>query len=241
MRSKRRKLLISILLALVLSVCVGAFWSLFTWYRLPKTQQSSDKLASAEGWKISHYRGNKKVYQASIESFSIERAKLGPFAIGPLQVAHFKKVVIDFYAEGLLSYADADKAPSKLGTFGIDALEGPLADIKKNLLFRSRKIGIMDIMGISLNLWESEKRVFKISSDRATIDRQTGDIIFTGHASLESAENGSIISYRMRWVKKTSLFRIKDPFIFTKGDKKREGRELETDYLLKKIKFQINK
>jgi hypothetical protein len=220
-----------------LIVCVGTLWSLLNRYRFPKTPQSSssDTLASAGGWKISHSHGNKKVYQASIESFSVERAKLGPFAIGPLQIARFKKVVIDFYAEGLLSYAGADQAPSKMGTFGIDALEGPLADIKNDLLFRSRRIGILDIMGISLNLWERDKKVFEVSSDRATFDRQTGDIIFTGHATLDAAENGIIISYRIRWIKKTSLFRIKDPFIFTKGNEKREGRELETDYRLKKI------
>ena len=226
-------------MALMLIVCVGALWSLLKLYRLPKTHQDSDTLASAKGWKISHSRGNKKVYEASIESFSIERAKLGPFTIGPLQVAHFKNVVFDFYAEGLLSYEDTDKASSNLKSFGIDALEGPLSDIKKNLLFRSRKIGIMDIAGISLNLWEGKKRIFNISSDRATIDRQTGDVIFTGHASLDAAENGSVISYRMRWIKKTSLFRIKDPYILTKRDKKREGRELETDYLLKQIRYQV--
>lgn len=241
MSSNKKKLLISIILALSLTVGVGIWWYLSGAYRLGKIHQShsSDQLASAEGWKISHSRGGKKVYDASIERFSLERAKLGPFAIGPLQVAHFKKVAIDFYSEGLLSNDVADKTASKPRTFGIDALEGPLADIKKELLFRSRKIGILDIMGISLNLWENEKRVFNISSDRATIDRKTGDLIFTGHAFLDAAENGSIIAYRIRWVKKTSLFHIKDPYILTKGNQKREGRELEADYLLKKVRFNV--
>lgn len=241
MSSNRTKLLISIILAFLLIGGVGTWWYLSRAYQLRKTLRSHsyDQLASAEGLKISHSRGGKKVYDASIERFSVERAKLGPFAIGPLQVAHFKKVVIDFYAEGLLSNDVADKAPSKPRTFGIDALDGPLADIKKELLFRSRKIGILDIIGITLNLREKDKRVFKISSDRATIDRKTGDLIFTGHASLDASENGSIIAYRIRWVKKTSLFRIKDPFILTKGNQKREGRELEADYLLKKVRFKI--
>ena len=239
MNLKRNKLLRFVLLALVLAVCVATLWSLFKWYQVPKTDQlnSSNTSRSAKGWKISHSHGNQKVYQASIESFSVERAKLGPFGIGPLQVAHFKKVVIDFYSEGLLSYAKTEKAPPKSAAFGIEALEGPLADIKNDLLFRSKKIGILDIIGISLNLWESDKRVFNVSSDRATMDRQTGDLIFTGHASLDAAQNGHIISHRIRWVKKTSLFRLKDPFIFTRGDEKKEGRELETDYLLKNIKI----
>jgi hypothetical protein len=241
MRSKRKKLLISILIVLVLTVGFGTLWSLFKRYQLRRTPQiySSNKLTSAKGLKISQSRGNKKIYQASVEDFSIDRAKLGPFAIGPLQVAHLREVVIDFYSEGLLTDEDAVKNGSKLRAFRIDALEGPLADIRNDPLFRSRKIRIVDIAGISLNLWEKEKRVFSISGDRATMDRQTGDMVFIGHASLDAAENGSIISYRIRWVKKTSLFRITDPFILTKGSNKKEGRELETDYLLKKIGYQI--
>ncbi len=241
MSSDKRKLLLSVLIATLLIVCAGTIWSFLRSYRLQRTPQSSPsgKLASIEGWKIFRSNGNKRVYQGSIESFSLERAKLGPFAIGPLQVARLQKVVIDFYAEGLLSNAAPDKDPYKQQTFRIDTLEGPLADIRNGLFYRNRATRIVDINGISLNLWEKEKRVFRISSDRATIDRQTGDLIFTGHASLDAAENGSIISHRIRWVRKTSLFRIKDPFILTKADERKEGRELETDYQLKKIRYQI--
>jgi len=196
-------------------------------------------LLSAKGWKISQSHGNQKVYDASIESFSVDKAKLGPFAIGPLYVAHLKEVIFDFYMEGLSSDRDAGKDPSQRKAFGIDALTGPLADIRNDLIFRSRKIRIFDIRGVTLNLWQKEKRVFRISSDRATIDRQTGDILFVGHASLDAADNGNLISYRIRWVKKTSLFRIKDRFILTKGNKKTEGSELETDFLLKEVSFQI--
>jgi len=241
MSSRRKKFLLSFLLAVLLTVCAGTLWSLLNWYRLQRTPQvhPSDKLASTTGWKIYRSSGNKKVYQASVETFSIERARLGPFAIGPLQVARLQKVVIDFYAEGLLSDPGADGDPSKSDTFKIDTIEGPLADIRNDLLHRSRKIGILDIDGISLNLWQREKRIFGISSDRATIDRKTGDVIFIGHASLDAAENGSIISHRITWVRKTSLFRINDPFILAKADERKEGRELETDYLLKKVKYQI--
>ena len=241
MRSTRKNLLVSIPLALLLIVVGLTLWSLFKWHRLQRTPQtySSDKLTSAKGWKISQSHGDKKVYDASIENFSIERAKLGPFAIGPLHVAHLKQVVIDFYAEGLFSDADVNSNTSQLRAFKIDALSGPLADIRNHLLFRSKKIRILDITGVSLNLWQKEKRVFGISSDRATIDRQNGDIVFIGHASLDTAKNGSVISYRIRWVRKTSLFRIQDPFILTKGNEKKEGRELETDYLLEKISYQI--
>lgn len=233
--------MLSILVALLLTVCLATLWSLLNSYRLQRTPQlsPSGKLASGEGWKIYRSNGKKKIYQASIASFSIERAKLGPFAIGPLHVARLQNVAIDFYAEDLLSNAEADGDPSKLEAFGIDTLEGPLADIKKDLFHSIRTIKIIDINGVSLNLWKREKRVFRISSDRATIDRQTGDIIFVGHASLDAAENGSIISHRIRWVRKTSLFRIKDPFILTKADERKEGKELETDYLLKRIEYQI--
>ena len=175
------------------------------------------------------------MYEASVERFSVERAKVGPFAIGPLQVARFQNVAIDFFAEGLPGEADAPRPPARREPFGIHALEGPLADMRKELLFRGRKIGVLDIMGISLNLWEKGRRTFRISSDRATMDRKTGDLIFTGHASLDAAENGRLIAHRIRWDKKTSLFRVRDPYILTIGNEKKEGRGLETDYLLKKV------
>jgi hypothetical protein len=242
MNSKRKALFISILSALLLTVCIGT-WSYLKWSRRqsPPRSNLSDKLASSKGWEIYQSNGNKKIYQASIESFSVERAKLGPFAIGPLYVGHVKKALIDLYAEGFLSDAEGDEHQSKLETFRIEKVEDLLADIKNNLFSRSKKVRILDINGISLSLWEGEKRVFQISGDRGAIDRQTGDIIFTGHACLDAAENGSIISHRIRWVRKTSLFRIMDPFILTKGNEKKEGRELETDHLLKKISYRVSK
>jgi hypothetical protein len=232
-----KALLISILLALILSIGVGTFGPLYNWYRLQREPRSypSRILASGEGWTITQSNGNKRVYQASIKSISIERAKLGAFAIGPLHVAHLDKVAIDFYGEGL-----ASKAPYRSDAFGIDILENSLADIKKDRMFRGRKIRILVIKDISLNLWESDTKVFNISSDEATIDRQTGDILFVGHASLNAGVSGSVIAHRIRWVRKTSLFRVNDLFILKKGSTTKEGRELETDYLLKKIKYQSN-
>ena len=222
-------------------VSAGTFWSLYRAYQNRRAFQSgaSEKLASAEGWKISRFNGNKKIYDASIERFSVERAKMGPFAIGPLHVAHLKNVVVDFYAEGLYPVAEANKDPSQRCTFIANSMKASLIDIKNEPVFRSRKIKILDIEGISLNLWEKDKRVFRISGDQATVDRQTGDIIFAGHASLDADGNGSVISHRIRWVKKTSLFRINDPYIMTQGKSKKEGRVLETDYLLKSVKYEI--
>jgi hypothetical protein len=176
----------------------------------------------------------KRVYQASIDSISIERAKIGPFSIGPLHVAHLNRVAIDFFAEGLTTDNPYNSAP-----FRIDILENSLGDIKNDRFFRSRKIQILDITDISLTLWDKEKTVFSISSDQATIDRRTGDVLFIGHATLHTAHNGRIISHRIRWVRKTSLFRITDPFIWTKGAATKEGRELETDYLLQDIRYRI--
>jgi hypothetical protein len=227
-----RALLISALLALMLCVSVGTFWSLYNWYRLQREPRSypSRILASGEGWIITQSNGNKRVYQASIKSISIERAKLGAFAIGPLHVARLDKVIVDFYVEGL-----AAKTVYKPDTFGIDILENSLADIKKDRMFRSRKIKILVIKDISMNLWDGDTKVFSISSDQATIDRQTGDLLFVGHASLHAGSRGSVIAHRIRWVRKTSLFRITDPFILEKGSVRKEGRELETDYLLDKI------
>ena len=241
MSSNTKRLVLSIAIALFIIVCAATLWSLLRSYRLRSAPESrpSDKLASIQGWKIHRSNGRITVYQGSIESFFIERAKFGPFAIGPLHVARLQKVVIDFYLEGLLSIAAPEKHPSKMETFGIGTLEGPLADIQNGLFHRSRKTTVVEITGICLNLWAGEKRVFRISSDNARIDRQTRDIVFIGHASLDAAENGSIVSHRITWVRKTSLFRIKDPFILTKADETKEGREMETDYQLKTINYHI--
>ncbi len=258
-----KRILLSILIVLFLTVCVATFWSLLKSYRLRSTPEfnHSARLVSNEGWKIHRSYGNTTIYEGSIDSYHLERATLGPFAIGPLHVARLQRVMIDFYLEGLLynsepekhpstksnpgsgkdlskrSNAGPEKHPSTKETFRIDTLQGPLADIQKGLFYRSRTTTILEINGICLNLWAGKKRVFRISSDHATIDRQTGDVVFVGHASLDAAENGSIISHRITWVKKTSLFRIKDHFILTKADETKEGRELETDYQLKTMKY----
>jgi hypothetical protein len=265
MGSNTKRLLLAILIALSLTVCAATSWFLLRSYRLRGTPEShpSEKLASIQGWKIHRSNGSTTVYQGSIGSFSIERAKLGPFAIGPLHVARLQEVVIDFHLEGLASIsgpakhrarnskarvskdlsnesaAKPLKQPSTVEPFGIGILEGPLADIQNGLLYRSRTTKVVEITSICLNLWAGKKRIFSISSDHARIDRQTRDIVFVGHASLDAAENGKIISHRITWVRKTSLFRIKDPFVLTRADETREGGELETDYQLKVINYAI--
>jgi hypothetical protein len=230
-----KALLISIFLALILCIGFGTLWSLYKWYRLQREPPSypSHILASGEGWVITQSNGNKRVYQASIKSISIERARLGAFEIGPLHVARLDKVAIDFYVEGL-----ASKALYSPDAFGIEILENSLADIKKDRMFRNQNIRILKIKDITLRLWDKDTKVFGISSDQATIDRQTGDILFVGHASLHAGSSGSVIAHRIRWVRKTSLFRITDQFILRKGSVVKEGRELETDYLLEKVKYQ---
>ncbi len=280
MSSNTKRLLLSILIALILTVSLATLWSLLRSHRLRSTLEShpSDKLASIQGWKIRRSNGNTTVYEGSVDSFSVERAKFGPFAIGPLHVARLKTVTIDFYLEGLLSTksnpeperppstrsntepqkppskranpepakdlsnpsdAEAKTHPSAREIFKIEALEGPLADIQNGLFHRSRIPRVVEITGICLNLWAGGKKVFRISSDHARIDRQTRDIVFIGHASLDAAENGNIISHRITWVRKTSLFRILDPFILTKADQTKQGKELETDYQLKTISYHI--
>lgn len=277
MLKKTKRLLLWIPITVFLAVCGATVWSLLTSYRFRTETEShlSNKLASVKGWKTQRLNGNTKVYEASVESFAIERGKLGPFSIGPLHVARLDKVVIDFYLEGLSSVPEFAKKlpdipvaapaknvrktpapparqngsaatapehrqePAKTESFSLDSLEGPLADIHNSLFYRRSTIRVLSINGLCVNLWAGEKRLFRISSDHAEMDRQTRDIVFTGHASLDAAENGRVISHRITWVRKTSLFRIKDPFVLTKAAEKREGRELETDYQMKRIRYQI--
>jgi hypothetical protein len=243
MYTKNNKLFISIALAPVLIGIGWSAWLLYNWHQSHRASPPhySNTLGSVQGWKISRMVGGKKLYNASIESFSIERAQLGPFAIGPLHVLHLKNAILDFYAEGLAPLERENRHSEQLGTTLIKALESSFTDIKNEPVFRSRKIRILDVAGVGLNLWEKEKKVFAISSDKATIDRATGDLIFVGHVVLDARENGTLISYRIRWIKQTSLFRIDDAFILTRGKNRREGRGLETDYLLNKISYQNKK
>ncbi len=77
MPPKTKTLVLSILAALLMTLCLGALWSLLKWYRFQSTSQfPSDEPTPAEVSKI--YRSNRKrmSHRASVESSSRERAKL---------------------------------------------------------------------------------------------------------------------------------------------------------------------
>ena len=201
--------------------------------RLSKEFESPSKLAHGQGISFFETHGDQKVYRVSIDTFSVDRAKLGPFAIGPLIVAHLNKINLDLYLEGIESKLESQRKAKEEGKLeGAIDLEGALANIRKNL---PSKVKIIKADGISINLWKEEKRIFSLSSDTATFDHKTGDIVFTGHVKMDAGENGNLIAYRVRWIRETGLFKVIDPYILTKGGMRTEGREIETDYTLKKI------
>jgi len=167
--------------------------------RQPKEFTSSSDIASGKGISFFESHGEKRVYRVSIDTLSVERAKLGPFAIGPLVVAHLNKVTVDLYLEGIESMLESQKkgaGEGRLTDWASLDFQKPISNIRKNL---PAKIKNIKLDNISFNLWKGEKRIFSISSDTATIDRKTGEIIFTGHANMDAGENGSLISHRIRW------------------------------------------
>jgi hypothetical protein len=194
----------------------------------------TSKLAFGKGISFVEYRDDRKIYSVSIDSFFIERARLGPFAIGPLNIAHLNKVAIDLYL-GDNESRSKEKLEDKTTEKNLLSLEKPISDIKKNLPLQIKKVKRIELKDISLNLWENERRIFRISSDSATVDRKTGDIVFTGHATMETDENGKLQSYRIRWDRKTHLFKVMDPYYLIKNGRKTEGKGIETDYLLERI------
>ncbi len=204
-------------------------------------EETSSKLAFAKGISFIEYHGDKKVLAVSIESFSIERARLGPFAIGPMHIAYLNKVAIDMYMDenGLKIDDKMEKNffEKKSMEDNKPDIEKPISEIRKNLPSQFRKVKGIEFKEVSLNLWKNEKRIFRIWSDSATIDRQTGDIVFTGHANMDAGENGRLQSHRIRWDRKTHLFKVMDPFYLIKNGKKTEGKGIETDYLMKKISY----
>jgi hypothetical protein len=241
----KRKTFIKILILIsISSILVVTF--LFLFHRKEMSQsieelKLSPKLAYGKGISFVEYHGDKKVYSVSIESFSIERARLGPFAIGPLHIAHLTKVNIDLFLDGIESRLEKEKIEGKDEEEGKLDFENPISNIRKNLSLHIKKVRGIKLKDISINLWKNEKKVFRISSDTATVDRETGDIIFTGHATMDSGEKGNLISHRIRWDRKSRLFKVTDPYYFTKHGKKTEGTGIETDYLFQRMNQLVSK
>jgi len=229
------------ILLLIIGVVIFTFLTLRWRGRDHLTQGfKSSKLAFAKGISFVEYHDDKKVYAVSIDSFSVERARIGPFAIGPLQVAHLNKVNIDLYLDGVESRLDKERTrldKEKGAELWEKDFENPVAGIRKNLPSPLKKIRGFELKDISASLWRNEQKIFRISSDTATVDRKTGDIIFVGHTSMDAGENGKLISHRIRWDRKTRLFRITDPYILTKGEERRQGNIIETDYLFKQVNY----
>lgn len=239
MKVDRKKKYFKILLLLavfaMVAIIFAAYFSQKDPTGLSKEFASSSKLADAKGLSFFETYGDQKVYRLLVDAFSVDRAKLGPFAIGPLIVAHLNKVTLDLYLEGIESKLESH---SKAKTEWAIDLEGALANMRENLPSKVKMIKADDI---SINLWKEEKRIFRLSSDAAAFDHKTGDIVFTGHVKMDAGENGNLIAYRVRWIRETGLFRIIDPYILTKGGTRTEGREIETDYTLKKISKSVSR
>jgi len=242
MKFKQRRIAIKILIVIsfigILLIALFSFFSHKERGGLSRELKSSSKLAYAKGISFVEYQGDKKIYGVSIDSFSIERAKLGPFAIGPLQVAHLNKVAIDLNVDEIEPMLDKEGSEEKGEAGKILDFENPISRIKDKLPPEARKIRGLNVKDVSINLWKKEHRILRISSDTATIDRNSGDLIFTGHATMDAGENGNLISHRIRWNRKTRLFKVADPYILSKDGKKVEGEGLETDYLFKRISYQ---
>lgn len=209
--------------------------------QLSKRFETSSKLAFAKGISFVEYHGDKKVYSISIDSFYIERTRIGPFAIGPFHIAFLNKVIIDLFQVGIETKLDQaieenkmQKIERKNEFLNLDAM---LIEIRRKLPFEARKIKSIEVKDITINLWKGEERIFRISSNSATLDRKTRDIIFTGQANLDAGENGNLLSHRIRWDRRTRLFRVTDHYYLIQKGKKTEGKGIETDYLLKRISY----
>jgi hypothetical protein len=201
-----------------------------------KEFESDSKFASGKGISFVETHGDKLIHRVSIDAFSIERAKLGPFAIGPLIVAHLNNVKIDLYRDGIESKLESQEK-GKQEWMSID-FEKPISNISRNL---PHKIKNIKLESICFNLWENEKMIFSLSSKTASFDRKTGEIIFTGNVKMDAVENGSLLSHRIRWDRNTALFKVADAYLLTKGEKAIEGRGIETDYSLTKITRLVSK
>lgn len=209
--------------------------------QISKQFETSSKLAFAKGISFVEYHGDKKVYSLSINSFHIERARIGPFAIGPFHIVYMNKVNIELYQEGIESKLKHELQEGRIQEIEkkdeILNLDQTLMDIRKKLPAEMKKVKGIEIKEVSINLWKEGERIFRILSHSATVDRKTRDLIFTGQANLDAGKNGKLLSHRIRWDRKTRLFRVIDPYYLIQNGKRTEGKGIETDYLLKKISY----
>jgi hypothetical protein len=244
MKFWQKRIALKILIILLfMGVVVATFLSLSIRKEKPqisKEPKSPARLFFGKGISFVEYHGDKKIYSVSVDSVSVERAKLGPFAIGPLHVAHLNKVAIDLNLDEIEPLLDKENVEGQGEGEKALGFENPVSRIKEKLPPEARKIKGLNIKEVSINLWKKEQRILRISSDTATIDRKSGDLVFTGHAKMDAGENGNLISHRIRWNRKTRLFRVTDLYIFTKDGKKIEGEGMETDYLFKRITHQLS-
>jgi hypothetical protein len=207
-----------------------------------KNSRPGSKLAYAKGIHFTEYRGEKKVYSVSIETFSVERARVGPFAIGPLRVGQFSKVNVDLYLDAIESSqgkaigANNKDLGEELQDFG-----SPISNIRNNLPPDLRRVRAIKLKDLSISLWKNGERIFRISSDTAELDPKTRDLIFVGHAMIDSGPNGRLLSHRIRWDNKTHLFSAGGPYLLTKNGEKREGTGIEVDYLFRRIHDQTSR
>jgi hypothetical protein len=242
MNFKQKKAAIKILiLSLIIGVVIFTFFTVNWRGRGHFTQgyKSSSKLAYAKGISFVEYHGDKKVYTIAIDSFYVERARLGPFAIGPFRVVYLNKVDVELYQEGIESKLEqeikenrTEKIEKKREILNFDST---LLDIRRKLPIEIKKVKGIEIKEISINLWKKGERIFRISSNSAIVDRKTKDLIFTGQANLDAGENGKLISHRIRWDRKTKMFKIADSYYFIKDGRRVEGKGIETDYLLTRM------
>ncbi len=100
--------------------------------------------------------GDKRRHDSSINTFPIKRAHMRPFAIGPLHLADLKNAKLDCYAGGLASLADEGQHSAHSETSMVGAMDRSLADIRNEPVSRSRKISILDIPGVTVDLWGNE-------------------------------------------------------------------------------------
>jgi hypothetical protein len=207
-----------------------------------KDFRPTSKLAYAKGIHFTEYRGEKKVYSASIETFSVERARVGPFAIGPLRVGQFSKVNVDLYLDAIeSSQGKANGANDKDLGEELQDFGSPISNIRNNLPPELRRVRAIKLKDLSISLWKHGERIFRISSDTAELDPKTRDLIFVGHAMIDSGPSGRLLSHRIRWDNKTRLFSAGGPYLLTKNGEKREGTGIEVDYLFRQIHDQTSR
>ena len=186
------------------------------------------------GLNYTEYLENEKVFSFKIGSIEVLRRKIGFFRLGFYKIAKIENVCLNFYK------VDNPNSRDKLN-LGL-SFKKFLSSYGKKLGYDIKRLIGESIRGIEIekiriNIYNGVTLLSSISSDKAQVDFGKKEVIFKGNVKIASILDRLLECERIRWAQETDRFKTKGSYRLRIKDKIIKGKELETDYLLAKVKI----